>query len=160
MRSVFAGERFECVSDRNRLSAADPFRAEIQREIVVRSIKTGMSRAARVARPCEARESRLDQFLGRKFERLNSVAQALHIRVGILRKASPQRAQRLHHIGSDLAARTLGRPQPIAAEPAASRDPEPQHKEHQVDVESVSVLQRNQRSSDARSRVKGQRKPP
>ena len=160
MRSVFAGERFERVSDRNRLSAADPFRAEIQREIVIRSIKTGMSRAARVARSREASEPRLNHFLGREFERFHPVAQALHIRVGIWAEASPQRAQRLHHIGSDRADRMLDRPQRVDVEPIASRDTEPQRKKHQVDVEPVSVLQSNQRSSDARSRVKGQRKPP
>src|SRR6266566_2102092 len=134
MRSVFAGERFERVSDRYRLRAADPFRAEIEREIVVRSGKAGISRAACVARPCEASETRLNHFLSRNFERLHPVAQALHIGVGILPEASPQRAQRLPYIGSDHTSRTLGRSQPIVVEPAAPRDTEPQRKKHQVDV--------------------------
>jgi hypothetical protein len=96
----------------------------------------------------DAGETALGQLLGFEFERLHALAQALHVRVGIAPEPPPQRPQRFHDLGPDRADRSIGQCKPIAAEPAAPRDAEPQREQHQVDVELISILQRDQRLGD------------
>ena len=69
-------------------------------------------------------------------------------------------AQRFDNFASQRAGRSLGHRQRIAAERSAPRHPEPERKQHQVYIEAVAVLQRDQRLGDPRPLVEGKRETP
>src|SRR5215471_2736971 len=105
-------------------------------------------------------EARLHQLLALQFEYLDALAEALNVLVRLVFEVPAQQAQRFDDLGADRAARSLGRRQRTAVERVSSRDAEPQCKQHQIDVEAVAILQREQRRRYAGERIEGERKPP
>src|SRR5215472_611151 len=105
-------------------------------------------------------EARLHQLLALQFEYLDALAEALNVLVRLVFEVPAQQAQRFDDLGADRADRSLGRRQRTAVERVSSRDAEPQRKQHQIDVEAVAILQREQRRRYAGERIEGERKPP
>src|SRR5215472_7421588 len=108
----------------------------------------------------DAGEATLHYPLGRELERLDALAQALNLRVGVGPELSPQLSQGLHYFGPDRTDDSIGALDPVAGQPASSGNSEPKSEQYQVDVATGAILQSYQRLRDARARVELQGEMP
>ena len=153
-------ERLEGLSDPCRLDRPRHFWSK--NEFKVRLCDGGARRRGGVAggRPGEVREAALNHSFRRDFQRLDALAEALDIGIAIRSELSSQRPQGQHDCRRDRAGATLGGHQLGLRQAAQPAGAPPQRKQYEIDIQTRTILQREERFGNPGLRVERARKTP